>query len=239
MDNSKSQIDLFNSSSETLSMTSREIAEVTNKQHKHVLVDIDKLNENYVNLGMAEISAVTYKHPVNGRELREFQLNKIQTLDLMTGYSIELRIKINRRWEELEKLYAYDHRAPEISTADISKLCYAVTKLTKQVIDMQNVLFAKATKPRKKKVKNIYTSIENFVNKNTGVRKMDISSRCAYYERDSKKRGIAIEQLIKSGRITEENGLYYPSLGEQLPEIKKVVPVDLNNLHFSFKGVVA
>ncbi|GEM_PF-5901958 len=26
----------------------------------------------------------------------------MQTIDLMTGYNIEIRIKINRRWEELE-----------------------------------------------------------------------------------------------------------------------------------------
>lgn len=39
-------------------MSSREIAELTGKQHKNVLVDCDKLNESYQKLGMAEISAI-------------------------------------------------------------------------------------------------------------------------------------------------------------------------------------
>lgn len=84
-------------------MSSREIAELTNKQHKHVLVDCDKLNENYAILGLAEISAGVYNHPNTGNQQhREYLLTRMQTFDLMTGYNIELRIKVNRRWEELE-----------------------------------------------------------------------------------------------------------------------------------------
>lgn len=85
----------------TEKMSSREIAELTGKLHKHVLVDCDKLNESYRNLGMDEISSVDYKAD-NGQYYREFQLTKIQTFDLMTGYDAVLRIKVNRRWEELE-----------------------------------------------------------------------------------------------------------------------------------------
>ena len=89
---------VFNNSK---TMSSREIAELTNKEHKNVLVDCDKLNESYVNIGMAEISAVNYKAD-NGQYYREFLLSRMQTFDLMTGYNVELRIKVNRRWEELE-----------------------------------------------------------------------------------------------------------------------------------------
>lgn len=83
-------------------MSSREIAELTGKQHKHVLTDCDNLNIHYQSLSMAEISAVNYKAE-NGQFYREFLLTRMQTIDLMTGYNIELRIKINRRWEELEQ----------------------------------------------------------------------------------------------------------------------------------------
>lgn len=34
--------------------------------------------------------------------INQFNLTRMQTFDLMTGYNIELRIKVNRRWEELE-----------------------------------------------------------------------------------------------------------------------------------------
>jgi phage antirepressor YoqD-like protein len=86
-------------------MSSREIAVLTSKQHKNVLADCDSLNENYSKMGMAEISAMNYKAD-NGQVYREYQLTRIQTFDLMTGYNIELRIKVNRRWEELEKKQA-------------------------------------------------------------------------------------------------------------------------------------
>ncbi|MBF0651075.1 phage regulatory protein/antirepressor Ant [Dysgonomonas sp. GY75] len=84
-------------------MSSREIAELTGKTHKNVLADCDKLNETYRDLGLAEISAGVYYHPNTGNQQhREYLLTKMQSLDLMTGYRIDLRIKVNRRWEELE-----------------------------------------------------------------------------------------------------------------------------------------
>ena len=84
-----------------MTISSREIAELTGKQHKNVLVDCDKLNEAYRNMSLAVISADLFTDNMN-RQQRQYQLTKIQTFDLMTGYSIELRIKVNRRWEELE-----------------------------------------------------------------------------------------------------------------------------------------
>ena len=85
-------------------MSSREIAEITGKQHKNVIRDCDKLNESYEKLGLLKIEQGYYTHENTGNQQhRECLLTKIQTMDLMTGYNIELRIKVNRRWEELEK----------------------------------------------------------------------------------------------------------------------------------------
>lgn len=84
-------------------MSSREIAEITGKQHKNVIRDCDKLNESYEKLGLLKIEQGYYTHENTGNQQhRECLLTKIQTMDLMTGYNIELRIKVNRRWEELE-----------------------------------------------------------------------------------------------------------------------------------------
>lgn len=52
-------------------------------------------------MGLAEISADQYTDQWN-RKQRHYLLTKLQTFDLMTGYSVELRIKVNRRWAELE-----------------------------------------------------------------------------------------------------------------------------------------
>lgn len=96
---------LFNQT-EQQTMSSREIAEITGKRHDHVLRDVDVLNENYNKLQLPRIGFMfsTRNLPNGGhRKDRYCELTKIQTLDLMTGYSVELRIKVNRRWEELEK----------------------------------------------------------------------------------------------------------------------------------------
>lgn len=82
-------------------MSSREIADLTGKRHDHVLRDIDNLNSNYENLSLPKVGVSSYKDST-GRNLKCYELTKMQTIDLMTGYNIELRIKINRRWEELE-----------------------------------------------------------------------------------------------------------------------------------------
>src|SRR5690606_38874862 len=84
-------------------MSSREIAELTGKEHRSVLRDIDVLNSNYEKLGMHKVVQGYYTLPSTGsQQHRCYELTKMQTIDLMTGYNIELRIKINRRWEELE-----------------------------------------------------------------------------------------------------------------------------------------
>lgn len=85
-------------------MTSVEIAEVTGKRHDHVLRDISKLSDRYIEMSLPNIGEGTYCHKNTGDQKHKlYFLTKIQTLDLMTGYNVELRIKINRRWEELEK----------------------------------------------------------------------------------------------------------------------------------------
>jgi anti-repressor protein len=82
-------------------MSSREIAELTGKQHSNVMVDCRKLDKTYMEMGELRLQLVDYTD--KKKEKRPmFLLTKIQTLDLMTGYNTELRIKVNRRWQELE-----------------------------------------------------------------------------------------------------------------------------------------
>lgn len=90
--------------SDKVTISSREIAELTGKEHRNVLRDIDKLNETYVKIPLPKVEQGGYTLPETGpQEHRMYLLTKMQTMDLMTGYNLELRIKVNRRWEELEK----------------------------------------------------------------------------------------------------------------------------------------
>ena len=94
-------------------MSTRELSILCGKQHKHVCRDAEKLNETYQKMGLPKIGQGYYTHPNTGdQQHREFLLTKDQTIDLVTGYNSELRIKINRRWAELEKQTAFDIKNP-------------------------------------------------------------------------------------------------------------------------------
>lgn len=98
----------------TTTMSSREIAQITGKEHRNVLADCDKLNDSYRHLGLAEISAGVYTHPSTGsQQHREYLLTRMQCFDLMTGYRADLRIQVNRRWEELESRPQIDFTSPD------------------------------------------------------------------------------------------------------------------------------
>lgn len=94
--------DLLQTANSNQKMSSREIAELTGKQHKHVIRDIEILNDSYENLGLPKVGLTSYTDNWN-RQQKEYLLTRMQCFDLMTGYSIELRIKVNRRWEKLER----------------------------------------------------------------------------------------------------------------------------------------
>lgn len=82
-------------------MNSREIAELCNKDHRHVLRDIDDLNATYATMALPKVGQSNYIAD-NGQSYRQYLLNKEQTVDLITGYRTDIRICINRRWQELE-----------------------------------------------------------------------------------------------------------------------------------------
>lgn len=82
---------------EAKTMSSREIAELTGKEHKNVLADIRKMLSE---IQSAEKSA-DYKDS-KGRTYQMLLLDKEETLILISGYSIKMRAAIIRRWQELE-----------------------------------------------------------------------------------------------------------------------------------------
>lgn len=82
-------------------MSSREIASLTEKQHSHVMRDIEAMLEQ---LGESPEGYIHYwAHPQNGQQYREFRLDREHTECLVAGYSAPLRMKIIRRLRELEE----------------------------------------------------------------------------------------------------------------------------------------
>lgn len=82
-------------------MTSREIAELTGKQHKNVIVDCRSMFDA-LDLQSADFSADYVDS--RGRSQKEFLLDRDLTMTLVMGYSIPLRHRVARRLRELESM---------------------------------------------------------------------------------------------------------------------------------------
>lgn len=81
-------------------MSSREIADLTGKQHFHVKRDIEKM---LADLGEdASKSGCTYLDGQN-RQQTEYLLDREHTDCLLTGYSAAMRMAVIKRWRELEE----------------------------------------------------------------------------------------------------------------------------------------
>lgn len=80
-----------------VTMSSREIADLTGKRHDNVRADIERIAQE-LSLSFQEKSEPSD----GGRPMQVYLLPKRETLILVSGYSITLRAKIIDRLEELE-----------------------------------------------------------------------------------------------------------------------------------------
>lgn len=80
-------------------MSSREIAELTGKEHFNVLIDIRKMLSA---LEMTDLSFQGSYRDGTGRTLPMYALPKDLTITLVSGYSVPMRHRIVTRWMELE-----------------------------------------------------------------------------------------------------------------------------------------
>ena len=95
----KSEKVALNNENKLLTMSSREIAELTGKQHKNVMADIRNMLKEINEL---KIQPVDY-YDKKGEKRPEYLLPKRETLILVSGYNIALRARIIDRWQELEE----------------------------------------------------------------------------------------------------------------------------------------
>lgn len=94
-------MDLITTGGATVTMTSREIADLTGKElshiHRDIRVMLDELKKDDPDLN----------HPREDKDSRGyttcFYLSRELTETLLTGYSVSARLKVIRRWHELEE----------------------------------------------------------------------------------------------------------------------------------------
>lgn len=87
-----------------LTMTSREIAELTDKEHFNVMRDIrDMMDALVMNSTLISCAAETTYIGKDGRQYPQYELDKDTTMCLLTGYDAVMRMKAIKRWQELEE----------------------------------------------------------------------------------------------------------------------------------------
>ena len=87
--------------SNSLKMTSREIAEITGKRHDNVMRDIRNMEPAWEKVNALKFELVEYVDK-KGEKRLEYQLDKREVLYVATKWNDEIRARIILRWEELE-----------------------------------------------------------------------------------------------------------------------------------------
>jgi len=139
------------------SISSLEIAEMTGKRHDNVTRDIKK------QLDALEINALSFEvvyKDSKGEERPMYVLDKEQSLILASGYNVQLRQKIIKRWIELETTVS----VPKALTLEEMTL-QVISGLTAKVTDTQKQLESvkhskRSTKAWVTKKNNIISSIK-------------------------------------------------------------------------------
>lgn len=82
-------------------MTSREIAELTGKDHKNVMADIRSMLDQLCLTSADFLANLPDRY---GRPQPAFNLPKDLTITLVSGYSVPVRHRIVTRWQQLERV---------------------------------------------------------------------------------------------------------------------------------------
>lgn len=173
-------------------ISSRKIAKACGKWHSHVLADIRTLNAIYIEKGLPEIPFTKWKCEQNGMYYTEALLTRLQCMDLVSGYSPDIRIWAIRAWDDLQKSYTQE-ATTEISKPDTE---------TETVMNNQMMTF---TQPNQDAQEVLISSreIAKLCEKRHDHVLRDIDGLNVHYEK------LEIPKVRVSKYISELNGIGY------------------------------
>ena len=150
-----------------LTMSSRDIAELTGKEHKHVLRDCLTIFEE---LGLDPMGyAQSWTHPQNGQIYTEYLLPKDLVETLITGYSIKLRYQVIQRLHELENILKPKLMLPEDLPTALRALADTHEQLQQAQFEREIAIKTKAHISDKKTATAMATA-SNAVQENTRLK---------------------------------------------------------------------
>lgn len=130
-----SMLNLQAADAAAITMSTREIADLTGSSHDNVMKTVRRL----ISEGVIRGNETTYHHPQNGQTYPQFVLSFRDTMVVVSGYNAELRARIIDRWQELE---AVAPLAPAVPQSFAAALRLAAEQ--QDVIDAQAAQLAAA-----------------------------------------------------------------------------------------------
>lgn len=113
-------------------MSSREIADLTGKEHRNVMRDIRVMLVELHGEGGVLSFEQTHTNPQNGQSYPCYALPKRETLILVSGYSVAMRAKIIDRWQELEAKAVQTFSLPNFADPAEAAVAWAAEYRAKQ-----------------------------------------------------------------------------------------------------------
>lgn len=144
-----------------LTMSSREIAELTQKQHSHVKRDIERM---CVELNHPNLESSSYEH--RGNTYYQYHLDKDFTTCLISGYNANIRMAIIKRWRELEegltpKWIAELSPEAQIAISDLAKQRDEAVKTKAQINDKRTATLMNKASQDAKRIKKLESKLQD------------------------------------------------------------------------------
>ena len=199
---------LVNLNQNNQTMSSREIAELTGKEHRNVMRDIRAMLVELHGEGGVLNFEHTYVNQQNGQSYPCFNLPKRETLILVSGYNTTMRAAIIDRWQELEGELA---QAPQVSTkfTPIQLLAQCVETIQEQMEIIKTVedKNAKLTKTANAHINTTdlakhlkqYCAKKSLVSRCNSTNVLQAAIDCGLLERTGKNEYKATELMLSEG----------------------------------------
>lgn len=140
-------------------MSSLQIAEISGKQHKHVMESIRSQEKAWIKINGTKFRLVDYTDK-KGEKRPMYLLNKTECLYIATKFNDEARAKLVIRWEELERnKHKNEISLPDFSNPAEAARAWAAEYEQKQQLALENKRQAEEIEAKTTEITELSTAI--------------------------------------------------------------------------------